>query len=130
MEPATIGVVVTVIKAAWDILKDVRARKQAEPESSQRVLNSLDNAATETSEYLDYLRDGGKQKRSRERALSKLWRDAATDLHPFNDELASRLYLKAVSWLNPERWSSTDVNNARIKLSDIQKEIRKMSRKD
>ena len=130
MEPATIGVIVTAIKAAYDILKDVRTRRRAEPESSQRALNALYAAATETAEYLDYLKDCDKQKRRRERQLSKLWRNAARTLEPFNEELASRLFLKADSWLNPDKWSDKDVKNARIKLSDIQREIRKMIPKD
>lgn len=124
METATIEIILTMIRFAYDILKDVRAQGQSNLQGQRSAaLNALYQAATETAEYIECLQKEGVQKPDTEARLSQLWRNAANKLYQFNHEFADRLFLKADYWQKPTEWSEGDIKKARIGLSDIRREI-------
>jgi hypothetical protein len=51
--------------------------------------------------------------------LSRLWNDAARKLRNYDPDMSQRLRVKAEYWANPDKWSESDVEEARIQITQV-----------
>lgn len=101
------------------LLQVIRSSGKAEDERTKMALAAMLTACNQTRGYLAAeCRDIG-----REHALSDLWDKCALELRHFDENLAQRCRIKADYWRSTEQWSRDEVNEARIGLDGIEKEI-------
>jgi hypothetical protein len=123
---ATIALIISLAKFGYDVVKDLRSRAGNASQKQLDARISLLRAARETKEYLEYLEDGGEQRREREKELSELWQEAGGRIYQINDELGDRLMIKAEYWMNPKEWPKQKIEEARIGFKSIQTELENM----
>lgn len=96
-------------------------KKTVKKDEMSKFMNVASEALRETLRYLGrepYTRD-----RKKEEKLSDLWDKVASAAYPFNPDLAQRCYLKAGYWAAPEHWTGKQLDAARIRISEMEKEI-------
>lgn len=93
-------------------------------EQYENALLAVYAATTETKNYISTLNET--RDKEKERKLSELWYKAGIRLRKFNHDLAERCVIKADYWADPTKWSSPQIEEARITLENIIKETQKL----
>lgn len=128
-----------ILFSVFDRLKDliqkgVNARK-AERLAVTEALTSAVNIANRTIRYIARRRNGDAKDPQEESALSQGWAEAGGKLlqvptgnnaetKKYFNTLANRFFLKAQYWSDPESWTDTKVDAAKICLDELAKEAR------
>ena len=109
--------VIEELKNAWN---RIREGSMEEQRRFRKGVAALSKALNETR-----IRLGRNQvTREDEEELSRLWADAGFAISQFDHELALRCDIKASYWANPERWTDEEIEEAKIEIGSIEKEIR------
>jgi len=99
-----------------------RARKERR-EQSRYALKNVILAVRETATYIRQLSETGKQDHGREADLSVLWTDLSIDLKYLGlTNLAHRCNIKGRYWSNPKQFNEEFLQQANIKLEDIERD--------
>ena len=117
------------IQAVKDVLEELRKWVKMLSDWSSRnaneekeALNTLLHALNETMIYLGRINaEPDSAYRETEEAISRLWKDAAIKVQPYNQELATRCNAKGLYWGNPSYFTKEEIANMNISISEIQK---------
>lgn len=109
---------------AW--LKRHGEARERDRERFHRALLSVYLAANETKAYLATLRRRRGPDHERERALSRMWSEAAVALQEFDPELADRSLLEGHYWADPTEWSDAELERARESLKALFSKAREL----
>jgi hypothetical protein len=124
MEPIS-----TISQAADLVLKFLpflNQHRRARSTAVEEALVAICQAVDETRLHLAALRDSGSGEHRPARELATLWQSAAMKIRPIDLDLARRLRLKAEYWTDPSHMTDEQVEQARIRLTDIAARARVM----
>ena len=134
--PMEISLVIPFVKLIGEWFSKYKADKKNNTEEYRNALVSFYTALNETKLYISKinkqrLSDSHKineeeENRLCEEKLSRLWLDASIKLREINRDLADRCFLKSDYWTEPNRWSDADVKKAKIDITKVFKEARKL----
>lgn len=87
----------------------------------ETAISALLDALSETMIYLGRVEeDPEKIKRDDEESLSRLWKEAAKKVRPYNQELSKRCNAKGLYWGNPTYFTNEEIKEMKISITDIQ----------
>lgn len=87
----------------------------------EEALNTLLHALNETMIYLGRINaQPDAAYRETEEEISRLWKDAAIKVRPYNHELATRCNAKGLYWGNPSYFEDEEIAKMKISITDIQ----------
>lgn len=115
----------TAIGEWIDRLRGMNRDKLAQ---SKAALQALVSATIKTTAYLANVRRGAQIERDRESTLAQLWSEASIELREINPDLAERCFIKAEYWADPEQWTDTQIQEARIGIESIKDEAQLLYR--
>ncbi len=98
-----ITLVLSIFKEFRDWLLGINKVTLEYSKEEKAALKSLYVALSETKSYFTD-RKISKADRTRERQISKLWFDAASELKSIDQHLAERCFLKGDFWTDPDNW--------------------------
>lgn len=104
----------------------VKSLKNASSQTKVQLNKAIPAMATalrETKAYIAQQQQGGAST-GRHQEIARLWRTAAVEIRPVNEELADRFELKAQAWTNPEDWPAERVEKTRIAITQVEREIK------
>jgi hypothetical protein len=113
----------------------IGAEKNRRNERYQEAISTLYVALNGTRIYIGSLERrrranacliGDRRDEIIEANLSRLRTAASSKLRPFNHELAERCLLKGDYWTNPDNWNETEIKLARIGITQMFREARKL----
>ena len=116
------------IQAVKDVLEELRnwvklvsdwaSRNENE---EKEALNTLLHALNETMIYLGRINaQPDSAYRETEEEISRLWKDAAIKVRPYNQKLATRCNAKGLYWGNPSYFTKEEIANMKISITEIQ----------
>ena len=118
---STLGIFSEVINACKYTYEEYSKYNKLKKEEMSKFLKAAQKALNETLRYfggVPHIRDYEKEEK-----LSELWSKVAIAALPFNPDLAQRCYLKSEYWANPERWTDEQIDAAKIRIVQMEKEI-------
>lgn len=119
-----------ILQGLGNILGPIATASRERTQMKDEALRAISHALDETCLYYRDIGHGRLQNRDREAMLVKYWSAAAISLRHFDQNLAMRCDTKAEYWLNPENYSTEDINNLGISLESVRQAYRKMLRPD
>lgn len=106
-------------KTLSTIIQIFEENKNRKRKQMRLFLKAALEALTETRIYIGHnVRD-----RTKEERLARLWSKVALTAQPLNPDLAGRYQIKANYWANPDRWTDEEIEEAKIEIERIEKEI-------
>jgi hypothetical protein len=99
-------------------------RKEIKAQRESDALKALMDSVTSTSHYMKMVLDNpDSSSRGKEYELSKMWRNTSIKVRPYKTELAERCFFKGLYWANTNRFSQEELEQRKLKLTDIETEI-------
>jgi hypothetical protein len=83
------------------------------------ALNSVDRALVATRKYLKHRREGGERDPNSEDALSGLWLDAASEIQPYDRELANLCRVKGHGWADEAVWDEPQYRDLPVQVNQM-----------
>ena len=112
----------TIITHVKKWVTNLLRAKSERKKQSKKALRAVIKAVRETTIYLRDLREGGQKSIDRERELSVLWTELSFKLEDLDlKKLAIRCSLKGRYWADPVAFNKAFLNQADIRLSEIEK---------
>src|SRR5687768_8823357 len=112
------------------ILGPIATASKERSQMKDEALRAISHALDETYLYYRDLDHGRLQNRDKEAMLVKYWSAAAISLRHFDQRLARICDDKAEYWVNPENYSSEDIQNLEIGLDSVRQAYKKMLKPD
>ncbi|AYA65823.1 hypothetical protein [Alteromonas sp. RKMC-009] len=99
-------------------------RRKVRAEKESDAIKALMNSVSLTSRYMkSVLDDPASQSDEKEHELSDLWNETAIKVRPYKAELAQRCFFKGLYWSDTKRFSEDELQQRKLKLTDIESEI-------
>jgi len=117
-----------VLDGLSKILGPIATLSKDRRELKDSALRAISNALDETYLYYRDLDKGSNRNLERESLLAKYWSAAAIPMRHFDENLASKCDYKSEYWVNPEKYSQTDIKLLGIGLDDVRQAYRNMLR--
>jgi len=115
-----------ILTGLLGLLENLRSDRTHSQDKKDLAVSSILMVVNETKIYLKRVQQSSKRNRTTEEKLSRLWAAAAVPLRRFNKDLAERCLSKSDYWLNPEHYTSSDIQKLRISLDQVYKEAKNM----
>ena len=112
------------------ILGPIATSSKERSQMKDEALRAISHALDETYLYYRDLEHGHLQNRDKEAMLVKYWSAAAIGLRHFDQRLSRRCVDKAEYWVNPENYSSDDIQQLEIGLDSVRQAYKKMLKPD
>jgi|SRR5579859_6976475 len=119
-----------IIQGLSNMLGPIATSVQEKSKWKDEALRAISYALDETYLYYRDIEHGRLPNREREAMLVKYWSAAAISLRHFNPTLAEICDVKAEYWVNPDNYTSQDIENLGIGLNSVRQAYRKMLRPD
>ena len=110
------------LKSLERFLARRRDSRSKRVEDQRKSVASILDAVRETEAYLHDLRVHNQIDRGRERELSRLWAQAATDVQAVDARLSRIARMKAMGWANPDLWELPQFSKVFRQLEIVQKQ--------
>lgn len=116
--------VLSIFKEFRDWLLGIDKATLEHSKEEKAALKSLYIALSETKAYFAD-RKVSSTDRERERQISKLWFEAASQLKSIDRNLAERCFLKGDFWTDPDNWKQDEGNKINISIDEMTRLSRK-----
>jgi len=110
------------------LLGPLRTMSKDNREMRDNALRAVSHALNETCIYYGGLERGNERNQEIEDQLSRYWAAAAIPIRHLDRDLAMICERKSEYWLNPDQWTTQDVEHAGIRLQEVRDDYRKMLR--
>jgi len=110
--------VLTIFKEFRDWLLGIDKATLEHSKEEKAALKSLYIALAETKAYFAD-RKTLPHDRDRERQISRLWFDAASELKRIDINLAERCFVKGDYWTNPDNWQQDEGEKLTISIEEM-----------
>jgi len=112
----------TIITHVKKWVTNLLRAKSERKKQSKEALRAVIRAVRETTIYLRDLREGGQKSIDKEKELSLLWTELSFKIEDLGlKKLANRCSVKGRYWADPAAFNKTFLNQADIRLSEIEK---------
>lgn len=110
--------VLSIFKEFRDWLLGIDKATLEHSKEQKAALKALYTALAETKAYFAD-RKTTPANRERERQISKLWFEAASQLKSIDKNLAERCFLKGDFWTDPDNWKQDEANKINISIDEM-----------
>lgn len=120
-----ISLVLSVFKEMRDWLLGIDKTNLAHSKEKKTAIKSLYTALCKTKIYFADRKVQPKD-RLRERQISLLWFEAASELESIDNHIAEMCFLKGDYWTDPENWKQDEGNKFNISIDEMTKISREL----
>ena len=110
--------VLSIFKEFRDWLLGIDKATLEHSKEEKSAIKSLYTALSETKAYFAD-RKSAPSDRTRERQISKLWFEAASELKSIDKHLAERCFLKGDFWTDPDDWKQDEGKQINISIDEM-----------
>ena len=120
-----VSLVITLLKEFRDWVLGVDKARLEHNKEQKSALRALYIALSETK---GYFADGDTidRDRNREKQISKLWFEAASELRSIDLSLAERYFLKGDYWADPTKWNQAEEDEINISIEEMTRLSRRL----
>jgi len=108
------------------ILGPIATLSKERQELKDSALRAISTALNETYLYYRDMEHGSQRNLEREAQLVKYWSAAAIPMRHFDEDLSYICDQKSEYWVNPNNYSSDDIENLGIGLNNVRQAYRQM----
>jgi len=115
-----------ILEGLTKILGPIATLSKEKREQKDIALRAISIALDETFLYYRDIHKGSPRNFDREGLLVKYWSAAAIPIRHFDDNLSVICDRKSEYWINPDKYSQTDIEKLGIGLDDVRQAYRKI----
>jgi len=118
--------IVPAITALSALLLYFQQERHRKTPVEQDALMKFQKALHETNKYIRKNKETSSRDHEKEEELSNLWVAVAIAIKSISKDLADRCYIKGEYWRAPESWTVDNIEESRIGLDGMEKELNKL----